>query len=249
MAIVLVQHFLGGNVSNTGTTPFTVGTASTNLPQATVSGNLLVIITAIFSHCHSAGHGSGPTASISISGFAPSWSTATGGLYNDATTTNQGAVNIFYVANAPAIPISTTINVTFSHGGSGFTYDDIGEFAFYEFSGVKTTSPVDTTRQSNSATGVPATPNLPTSQPDLILVAYSGNSSNSPAGPLYTLGTTFVAATNAEVQYQIATGSGSVNTSFGSGSQTNYGAGAAAFLPAPNPPPTGTSVNYGYIFG
>jgi hypothetical protein len=240
--IALVQSFLGGNVSATGTSPFTVGTATASLPQATGAGNLLVIVVGGTSHAHTVGHFEGPNTAISVPGIA-SWITPAGNLWRESTITTGGNTNIYYAANAPSVPMGTTVSVTFSMAGSGVTYDVVGEFTFYEFSGVATSSPVDASRSPGSSTGVPTAGNLVTSFTDLVISGYGGNSSNATAGATYTLGIPMSVAQFCEIQYILNQPAGTINTSFGSGSQTNFGGFATSFKPAPPP------VAHGFIFG
>src|SRR4029077_184993 len=99
--IALLQSFLGGNVSGTGTTPFTVGTATATLPQTTQAGSLLVIVVASTSHAHTTGGYEGPTVTITVPGIS-SWTSPAGNLRQEATFTTGGASSAYYAVNAPS---------------------------------------------------------------------------------------------------------------------------------------------------
>jgi len=245
MAISLLQSGRGSSVSATGTVPFTVGTATYTLPQATQAGSLLIIHHAGTAHSHTAGQFEGPSAAISIPGLG-SFSSPAGNQWKEGTNTTGGIADIDYLANAASVPMGTVVSVTFSMPGSGVTYDVTGEFYFYEFAGVVTSSPVEVAHSFNSPnTGVPTQNNLTTVNTDLIMVGYAGSDSNAAAGSGYTIGSSMLVSVYSEVQYILNQSPGTFTTSFGSGSQTHFGGFAVAFKAAA----VTANSSYGFFFG
>jgi hypothetical protein len=245
----LLQSVLGSNISGTGTSPFTVGTCTVNLPQTTQAGSLLVIFAASTTHSHTTGQVELPNAVPSISGIPNgNWRGPAGNLWHDSGRTNGGQANILFIANAPSIPAGTAINVTFSYPGSGITYDGVCEFAFYEFSGIyqtpsPLTAPVDTSRSlnfDNPATPTTGTPTVNAStnysttvNNDLVIVGFAGNSGNVSAGTGYTLGLNMTAAGTAQMQYAFNVPSGAQTGANFTGTETLFSAFAVAFKPLP----------------
>src|SRR6266850_41519 len=127
--MALVQSALGGNISGTNTSPFTLTTTPGNFGSATTAGNLLILVAYAFEHSHTVGGFSGPslqnptTAGITWieSGVFNGWS--------DAGPTNGGRFHIWYAANAPSIPNTTTTTVQGNIGGAGVIDDMTVEFA------------------------------------------------------------------------------------------------------------------------
>lgn len=246
MAIALVQAFSLGTASATGTTPFTVGPITASLPQTTQAGNLLVVLTAYKEHRTSGTGTTGVIMTPSISGVG-AFSAPASNQWTASPDTDRGAAGVQYVANAPAVTAGTTITVTNTVSGAGISFTVTCEAFFLEFSGVKTVSPVDASRSPISPnTGVPTAGNLTTTQTDLIIAGYSGDTSNAVVGSGWTALETASAATFAVWQYKLNQAAGTINTDFSSGSQTHFGGFATSFKPQPI---TNLPFTFGTIIG
>jgi hypothetical protein len=232
MSFTLRQSTIGGSVSSSGTSPYTLTTSAAGFSSNTISGSFLVLVAYDKEHAHTAGQFSGVSL-INPTTSGITWTSSIFNSWHDGPSTNGGGFQLWYAANAPSISSATTSTVQGSIGGAGAVSDLSVEFALYEFTGVKLTSPVDVTRNSGNTTGtVSANGNITTTQSDLIIVVFSGNDPNITAGSGYILGTNMVVATTGQLQYQLGSSIGSTSTSFG-GSQTNYSASAVAFKAQP----------------
>jgi hypothetical protein len=253
MSIALVQTFYGSFNSSTWTSPGSM-TATINIPNSITPGNCIVVFSAVKNTTHHASTFDGVAVAPSFL-LAPSanWRQATGNQFNESTTV-QVSHSINYLQNAPSgLSAGTTLTVTFSTGGSGNVQDVVGEFAVYEFSGVKTNvNPslvLDAQRAPNSTgSGVPSAGTLTLSiAGDLVLAGFIGDTVNCTAGSGYSLGINMVQVTFSTMQYNLSGVSGGNATAFGSGSQANYRASAAGLFAAPAP--SATPVNFGSIIG
>ena len=221
MAIGLVQkqRVAGG----TGTTS---ATASGNGYATNTTGtNLLVLIAWAQSTILS---GNAPTiATPTTSGFT--WVAGPTATYADGTNGVSGGVSIFYIANAGAMSSSTSTSVTATRSLASATAVD---FACYEFSGVVTTSPVDTSALNSNQTSTPTDGGtLVTSKTDLIIAAFEGEDSVA-LGTGFSLGIASTSTQYGGSMYNLNKASGSIDTAWGSGNTgLKWGACSIAFLP------------------
>ena len=219
MAIGLVQkqRVAGG----TGTTS---ATASGNGYATNTTGtNLLVLIAWAQSTILA---GTAPTiATPTTSGFT--WVAGPTATYTDGTNGYGGRVSIFYIANAGAMSSATSTSVTATRSTATATEVD---FACYEFSGVVTTSPVDTSALNSNQTSTPTDGGtLVTSKTDLIIAAFEGEDNVAPG---FTLGIASTSTSFGGSMYSLNKPSGSIDTAWGSGNTgLKWGACSIAFLP------------------
>src|SRR5208282_6844498 len=227
MAIALVQSNAGGHA--TGTT--TATTSAVGYTSNTTANNLLVLIAwAIGSSSTLA---TPPPISTPVtSGFT--WTLAKSATWADTDTIEGGRVSIYYIENAAQMLSSTTTTVTATKVGSSPSVTV--EFSLYEFSGVATSSSLETSASTiNGSASDPSTANLSISNTDLIISAYqSEGGGNIAKGSAYTLGVNAAYATAGQTQYILNQAAGSVNTAWGS-SQNIWGCAAVAFTIAAIP--------------
>lgn len=241
--MLLVQSRLGGSGSQGSTAaPWTLTSSAVGFSSTTTAGNFLIC--ACYGRISSATVGTG-NGNLVPTTTGITWTSATLNAWSTTPGTTGGSLNIYYAANAPSITSATTTTVAHSIAGSGFSAAMSVEFALYEFSGVATTSPVDATRATSQSTGTPGVGNITTSNTDLLVVGFSGNSANATAGSGFTLGVNMTVSTTGQLQYKFSVPPGTNATAFTPGSQTNFAALAVGFKSAP--PATGTT--YGFFFG
>ncbi len=226
--ISLLQSILGGN--GIGTT--TATSSSKGFSKTTTAGSLLVCV--VWSTGAISTLALPPTINTpSTSGFT--WQLAAGkaplASFADTNYGLCGSVAIYYIANAGSMSTSTLTQVSVS---DTYTSSIAVEFALYEFSGVQTVSPIDSTGtgKENTTQSVPSTTNLSTTQTDLVFVAMVSNDefpgTQCNAGTNYTLGISSTVATLGQSQYILNQPAGSVATAF-SGNQYSWGCAAVAF--------------------
>lgn len=228
MPITLVQSKLG--TLGSGTTSATAGPSA--FTSNTTAGNLLVCVAWAKATIAT---GASPTISAPVtSGLT--WVSAKNDTMVDSTNGFGSAVTIFYVANAPSVSSATTTTVAASRASATAL---AVQFTLYEFSGVATTTPLDTTVGANSSSTSPITAtNITTAGAgELIVVAYqSEGGSNTTAGTNYTLGPNGTGAPVAQSQYNLNSTSGAQSTAFGgSYAGVSYCCAAAAFIPGAAP--------------
>jgi hypothetical protein len=232
----LVQSFYGSFNSGTWTSPGSI-TATVNIPNAITAGNCVIVFAAIKNTTHHAGTFDGVQAQPSFpSAPFANWRTASGNSFNLSTTV-QLSFSMLYLQNAPAISSGTTLTVTFATNGVGNTQDVVGEFAAYEFSGVKTNANpslvLDAFREPGTGSGVPTSGNLTLSgSGDLVLSGYIGDTTLSTVGSGFTLGINMTQVFSG-MEYKLSGSVGANATAFGSGSQSNYVGGAAGLFTQP----------------
>ena len=213
MGIALVQSKLGGNGS--GSSPVTssaVGYAST-----TTSGNLLVLI----AWAKNTTSALAPIITAATSGFV--WTNAKTAAYSDSGTPQAGKASIFYIEDAGAMSATTTVTAALGVGPSLSV-----EFSLYEFSGILTSGSLDQIANTSSGTGNPSTANLVLTATDLVIVTYTGEGTNTTAGPSYTLGVNSTHVTASQTQYILNHSPGSTATAFG-GTDPLWGCASASF--------------------
>src|SRR5208337_111637 len=181
MAIALVQSKAGGAGSGTSSaTSSAVGYASN-----TTANNLLVLVAwAIGSSSTLA---TAPPINTPVtSGFT--WTLAKSATWADIDNIEGGRVSIYYIENAAQMLSSTTTTVGASKGGASPSVTV--EFSLYEFSGVATSSSLETSASTISGSASdPSTANLSISNTDLIISAYQSEGGVYIAkGSAYTLG-------------------------------------------------------------
>lgn len=214
--IAIKQSNAGGH--GAGTTPTT--TSAAGYSANTTAGSLLVCVV------YASATSSVPTINIpSTSGFTWTLASSEGG------SSAETRVAIYYITNASSMATSVTTTVT-ATATTGVV--DV-EFDLYEFSGVVTASPVDTSQVAQGTAATPSTANLSTSLTDLIIVAACGAASGAgAAGAGYTLGITAshqIGGNVGQLQYILNKPSGSIATAgFGTG-WTGWGMVAIAFKP------------------
>lgn len=244
MSAVLVQSKLGGNGSGGPTAaPWTLTSSAVGFNSTTTAGNLLMCI--VYGRLSSS-TGSVGSGILSAATSGITWVEATLNAWTTTPGTTAGGLRILYAANAPSIVPAATTSVTHSIGGIGFTATMSVEFALYEFSGLKTVSVVDATRATSQSTGTPGVGNITTSNTDLLVVAFSGNSANATAGSGFNLGANMSVSTTGQMQYKPSVAAGANATAFTPGAQTNFAAAAAAFKESTA---TATAITYGFFFG
>ena len=244
MSIVLRQSKAGGSGSGSSSaTSSGVGFASN-----TLANSLLVCV--VWATGSSVAAGTlGITAPVT-SGFT--WTLAVAAAqWNDPSGPNRGKVSIFYIAGAGAMATTTTTAVGATETGTSPTCGV--EFSLYEFTGVATSSPLETSSSAVDSTGSstdPAPGSLTTSNTDLILSCYqcesaSNLAANTSAG--FTLGVNAASETTGQTQYILNEASGTIVTSWPS-TQAYWAAATVAFKP--NGPtvtvtPSGVSITSG----
>ena len=233
MAVALRQSKLGGHAS--GASPQT--TSAVGYASNTLSGSLLI--------CVVWADGSAATAVGALSIAAPvtsgfTWTLAKQGTsWSDSSTFYKGNVAIYYIANASAMASTTTTTASCSKAGTSPISCGV-EFSLYEFTGVATSSPLETSSSSVDSTGSstdPAPGSLTTSNTDLILSCYQCESAtnlaaNTSAG--FTLGVNAASETTGQTQYTLNEASGTIVTSWPAG-QFYWTAAAVAFKSATQP--------------
>lgn len=234
--MALVQSALGGNASGgSGSVPgYSETTTSTSVN--TSNGNLVIV--GVWSDWSTAQVMSySPGLSITIPAGVTWTHTASAWLVGNPG--NGGRFDIFFMYGAPAISTNIAATISFS-GSGGHAVSNVNiEFSVYEFSGIKTTSAVDTSASNNDNSGSGTTVDagtLTTTATDLLFTCFQAlPGSNILAGSGYTLGPSAVAATIGQCQYQLNVPAGSVATAF-NGTETYWGTLAFAFKPAVIPP-------------
>lgn len=215
-SISLKQSNAGGH--GAGTTSAT--TSAVGFTSNTTAGSMLVCV------AYASAASAVPTISVPVtSGFTWTLGASEGG--SSANT----RVAISYIPNASSMATSVTTTVT-ATAATGVV--DV-EFALYEFSGVATSSPVDTSQVAQGTAATPSTTNLSTTNTDLILVAACGAASSAgAAGSGYTLGITSshqISGNVGQTQYILNQASGSIATAGFGTSWTGWGVVAIAFKP------------------
>jgi hypothetical protein len=235
----LVQSKLGGNASGA----FTAGgsqsvSATSNFASNTTAGNLLVLV-ATNRQTRTSGSGFNP-ASITVTTSGVTWVNALTAGPGDVGTVRSGST-LYYKSNAPSVSSGSTITVQYATSGLGSANGTLEiEFAIYEFSGVSTSTStgvpgalIDQEVTSNSHVGGSPTVSMTTTNNDLIITFFKGNSSNAvqPAG--YTLGQNMSVVTVGQMAWNGLVASGAQTITW-SGAQSNWGNSAIAFrfLPA-----------------
>jgi hypothetical protein len=187
----------------------TSGTAD-NFSEATLSGSLLVCVVQA-SYISDTGGGitfSAPTTS----GFT--WTLAASDTYEEVVSSHDGelltyyngGVAVYYIADASAMSDTTTTSVSATGGGGTPTTS----FNMYEFTGVATSSPLDTDSGARNATGTSSTINpgsLTTTASDLIFVSCTDSGA--------THGTGFTSGVTDADQYRLNIAAGTIATAFG----------------------------------
>lgn len=206
----------GGNSISSPTTDTNHFGAGGNL--TTTAGNFLVAI------C-SGLNGTSAASSVTVSGASfGTWQQA-GSIY----TSGNYWFSCWYVANCNAVSPATNISVSIAFTGPQNVHYS---FAIFEFSGVATSSPFDTS--SAGATGSVSTPNcgsITTAQQDLIIAnATSGGSAAQTAGSGYTLAWSNYDGVTETNSYEYGTlNAGAQTPAFGSLSTPTWVAKAWAF--------------------
>lgn len=245
--MALVQSALGGNASGgSGSVPGYSET-TTSYSLTTSNGNLVIVpVWSSWSTAQVMSYSPGVSitipAGVTWSHAASSWLVGNPG--------NGGRLDVFYMFGAPAI--NTNVTATISFGGSGgHTISSVNiEFSVYEFSGIKTTTALDTSASNNDNSGSGTTVDagtLTTTATDLLIACFQSiPGSNISAGTSYTLGPSALVATIGQCQYRLNVNAGSVATAFG-GTETYWGALAFAFKP-PALPPSSVPRHQGSVF-
>jgi hypothetical protein len=228
----LDQQTANASGSTTSSTlGFTASTATTTFPVATQAADLLVGVVWISA-----------TASTTISSIAPTSITAVGqtlsftfgqNCSNWNATLSNGGCALFYVANAPSVANTTTFSASASMSGAG----SCGgctlkvEVAIYAFTGVVTSSVVDTNEFGHETTT--STPwsgfNLTANHLDMAVIVYSSNGSNLSAGTCCTLGMNASVATTGQMQYTLSIPVGTSNPQFSGGTAPVWNGGYLTF--------------------
>lgn len=248
----LVQSTLCGSIGASWTIagPNIDVTATGNFGSTTTSGNLLVLHAA-YQQGRLTGTGLPPTTIATPTTAGVTWAAILNGGWSAGTARNNEF--IWIAGNAPSVSSGTTTTIHFTisaavgtSSGGGFA-----EFSLYEFSGIVHSSSTGVggplidkdAGLPNQTGGAPATANLATTVPDLVIASFTGNSANDTAGAGYTLGQTFTVATTTQFQYKTGVAAGSVATGF-TGAQGNWGAISIAFKEL-----AATGRNRAYFFG
>src|SRR5208282_675382 len=207
MAIALVQSKPVASGSGTTSATATGHAYASN----TAAGNLLVII-ARSDASWSSGASAAPIIDLpSSSGFT--WVQAATADYSDSTNQQSSRVSIFYIANAGSMASSLNASVTATRANADST--DVS-FTAYEFSGVNTSSPLDTSVEAFSQTSTPISAgSLVTAGTALILAACIAEA------PTVSTGAGFTAGPNTSEQYILNQVSGTISTAFGGNTGTD----------------------------
>ena len=203
----------------------------------TLSGSLLVLVV------WATGSSSTATAPVigtpTTAGFT--WVLAQSNTFADVPGLNGGRCSIYYIANAGAMPSSTSTSVTATKAGTSPSV--AVEFACYEFSGVTTSSPLDQTAGKVSQTGTPVDAgSLSTSGTALIFAVCIAEEAIA-TGSGFTAGISSSSVFGGRSQYILNQTSGTIDTAFGLNGGDYWGASAVDFLAA-----TGVAVTRSQAF-
>lgn len=254
-AIALVQSNSGGAATTTSSVnPVLLNSAASSYSVTTTAGNFLAVVVWCRASTGSSGGFDTPLLVIpTSSGITWTQATVSGGWQNLTLPTQAGAVAIYYVANAPSFSGTVTAQCHIGNSPASSLTVTI-DYALYEFSGVRASSPSDvfgdifaSSGGSHGGTGLFTT----TVNNDLILAAYSGDpntGSNVTAGAGFTLGLGTTNSTLGQSQYELDAGTaGSKSFVFNSVPATFYHAVGVAFKP-PAAPASGVARHKGYVF-
>jgi hypothetical protein len=219
--ITLVQSNAGG--SATGTSLGQLTTSAVGFTSTTTPGSLLVLIG--WASVSGAGCGNPGWISTTTPGF--SW-TFGGQQTNGASPFCPWSV-FLYIANAASMATSVHTTLTVGYSGSG---PETVEFSLYEFSGVASSSPLET---QNNPTGTGSTPSVGVTitHTDLVLFAYCGQpGSNLSNGAGYNVGVNAAVAVVGQAEYALAVAPGTSTAAFSGGTNARWAGVLAAFKPA-----------------
>lgn len=218
----------------TPSAPISSSTATVNLVQASVAGNLLVCSVTVSSN--SLG-GSAETPTIqtpTAPGFT--WTlVADSGASPPETTGGQTAIArcaVFYITNAGAMGTGVTTSVTCTTPSNVTTALDV-EISLYEFSGEAVSSAIDTSGTGTGLSSSPTAGSLTANFTDLLFVAGALSTPNVTAGSGFTI-TTATSNVDQEItgaEYKLNAAASSYTAAFTYGLSGTWACVGVAFKP------------------